>query len=90
MKHQTCRGSVALQGLRAEEETQSRPMLHRQDCSGGGRENRPNCPVCAHSHSAVVTGVKNSCTNVYLEFSNQPNFPLSWAVCCVVQDLTVS
>ena len=37
MKHQTRRGPVALQGLRAEEETQSRPMLHRQDCSGGGR-----------------------------------------------------
>lgn len=85
------RESVAVQGNHSRggnpDETNA---LHRQDCSRSQKENRYNCQCTCPLYSDIITGVKKNCVNLYLEFSYQPNFPLSWAVCCVVQDLTVS
>lgn len=89
-KVDTHRESVVAQGCHSTKGHRTNE-LHRPDPSRK-REMKTRytfwytCPLSSDS----IAGVKQNCVNLYLEFRNQPNFPLSWAVCCVVQDLTVS
>lgn len=75
----------------AEEEIQMGPRRFSGKMAAGmvgdSYNHQGTCPL--HLDSTTM-GVKKNCINLYLEFRNQSNFSLRWAVCCMVQDLTVS
>lgn len=86
-------GSVAVQGLAVGKEIQNGPQpmsFTGKTVSGREKETDTTAGPTRPLHQDILTGLKNNCVNLYLDFRNRPNFPHSWAVCCVVQDLTVS